>query len=157
MGILSKFFGKVKSQGKNAVGEMWNFKEAKQEQEDLALANEVSLDNLVEMNVYRIFPMQEQKIGDEDMITANGTIICSVCEKEYPVDFKVGFRGFLNFYSKHSVECPHCSSITRIVGVKTEVKKGEEKFWILAHRETGPPGVSGSLPQIKIETLSLGK
>jgi len=155
MGFLSKLFGK-KSHEEKGVGEMWSFEEAKAEQGDLVAANEVGWEDLREIGVYRILPSRGRKIEDSDALMASGTLTCSVCQKDFPVDFKVGMGGFFDAPSKHISKCPHCSSTTRIVGLSTEVEKGNEKYWLLVHRETGPAGASGGLPQLRVAKLSVG-
>jgi len=155
MGFLSKLFGK-KSHEEKGVGEEWSFKEAKAEQGDLVAANEVGWEDLREISVYRVLPLRGQRIEDGDVLMASGTLTCSVCQRDSPVNFKVGMEGFFDAPSKHISRCPHCSSTTRIVGLSTEVEEGKEKYWLLVHRETGPAGASGGLPQLKVEELSMG-
>ena len=155
MAFLGKLFGK-KSHEEKGVGEACKFWEAKAEQEDLVAANEIGWEDLREIGVYRVLPSRGQKIEEGDALIASGTLTCSVCQKDFPVDFKVGMEGFFDAPSKHISRCPHCSSTTRVVGLSTEVEKGKEKYWLLVHRESGPAGASGGLPQLRVEKLSVG-
>ena len=154
MGFLSRLFGK-KAQGDQSGGGTWRFAEAKEEQGDLVAANEVGWEDLREMSVYRIVAPRGQKIEEGEALAASGTLTCPVCQKDSPVDFKVGMEGFFDAPSKHLSRCPHCSSTTRIVGLSTEVEKGKEKYWLLVHRETGPAGAIGGVPRLRVEKLSV--
>lgn len=156
MNFFSRLLGKSKSYAKEkeTSGAKWGFREAKAEQGDLVSANEVGWEDLKEINVYRVLPLQGHKIGPGGVIVANGTLTCSVCQKKFPVDFQVSVEGFLDAPSKHTVRCTGCSSITGIVGLTTAVKR-EVKYWLLVYRETGPAGAFGRLPQLEIERLAV--
>ena len=155
MGFLGRLFGK-KSHEDKGVGETWRFAEGKEEQGDLVAANEIGWENLREMSVFRIVALRGQKIQEGHALMASGTLTCPVCQKDSPVDFKVGMEGFFDAPSKHLSRCPHCSSTTRIVGLSTELEKGKEKYWLLVHRETGPAGAIGGLPRLRVDKLSVG-
>jgi hypothetical protein len=141
------------------VEKMWGFNEAifNEEKEDLVLTDTVHFENLKKMSVYKILPLQGQEIGSSDMLTIDGILKCSVCQKESPLNFKLSLQGFFKAPSQHSVKCQYCSSSDMIVGVTTEVKKGEKNYWLLVFREIGPPGAFGSVPQLKVKKLSMIK
>ena len=141
------------------IEKMWDFKEAifKEEKEDLVLTNNVRFENLKKMSVYKILPLLGQDIGNSDMLTIDGRLKCSVCQKESSVNFKLGLEGFLRAPSQHSIRCQYCSASDMMVGVTTEVKKGEKKYWLLAFRDVGPLDAFDAVPRLKIEKLALIK
>lgn len=137
----------------------WDFKEAisKEEKKDLVLTNTVGFENLKKMSVYKILPLWGQEIASSDMFQIEGILKCSVCQKESSVNFKLGLQGFFKSPSQHSVKCQYCSSSDMMVGVTTEVKKGEKKYWLLAFRDVGPLDAYDAVPRLKVEKLAVIK
>lgn len=115
-------------------------KHGKSELDELEKANIIGRRSLSENcgAVYRVLSKSQRHINKSDKVHAMGTLNCSVCAKNFKVDFEVAFKGYFDVGSKQLTKCIHCGSSIQITGHATEIVKGKPKFWLIVLRETAP-------------------
>lgn len=113
-------------------------KDGQAEVGELEAANEIKVKTLKEMcgAAYRVIPTSQETIKTSDTIKASGTLMCSVCEKDFELDVHLRFEGFFRADSHQGEKCPHCGALIDIYGLSTSLKESEPKFWILVLRRT---------------------
>jgi transcription initiation factor TFIIIB Brf1 subunit/transcription initiation factor TFIIB len=122
--------------------------------EHLEKANEIKRKNLNEVcgAVFQITSASGRSIKLNDTITGSGTLTCSVCMNNFPIDFRIGLTGFFRSESTNMVKCSQCDSLIKIIGLNTN-SEGNNLFWLVVLRETEPPNAAPGAFKVNIVNL----